>query len=72
MTQQVRFCRERDVLRRFGIARSLMWRQMAEGTFPRPVRLGKRAIGWLEHELDAHAASLVAASRPEGSFDVGR
>jgi prophage regulatory protein len=34
------------VLQATGLARSTVYRMMAEHTFPAPVRLGKRAVGW--------------------------
>lgn len=32
-------------------------------SFPKPVRLGPRAVGWLESEVDAWIESRIAASR---------
>src|ERR1700690_1837066 len=34
------------VLRATGLARSTVYRMIAEHTFPGPVRLSKRAVGW--------------------------
>lgn len=36
-----------------GLRRSAIYQGMAEGTFPRQLRLGAKAVGWLEHEIDA-------------------
>ena len=33
------------------------------GSFPKPVRLGARAIGWIESEVDAWIREQIAASR---------
>ncbi len=41
-----RILRRREVEARTGLSRSTLYAQMAEGTFPRPLRLGKRAVGW--------------------------
>lgn len=30
------------------LSRSTLYSMIAEGTFPKPVRLGKRAVGWPE------------------------
>ena len=38
---------------RTGLARSLIHMRAANGTFPQPVRLGARAVGWIEAEVDA-------------------
>ena len=29
-----------------GLSRSTIYAMMSEGTFPTPIRLGKRAVGW--------------------------
>lgn len=37
---------------KLGTSRSSVYRMVADGTLPRPIKLSKRAIGFLEHELD--------------------
>lgn len=32
-------------------------------TFPKPIRLGHRAVGWLEHEVDLWLMAKAAARR---------
>ncbi len=43
-----------------GLSRSTLYAMIAEGTFPKPVKLGKRAVGWRESDiadwLDSRAA----------------
>jgi len=34
-----------------GLSRSTLYAMMAEGRFPKPVRLGRRAVGWREADL---------------------
>lgn len=46
-----------------GRCRSAIYRGIAEGTFPRPIKLGARSIGFLRSELDAWIADRIAASR---------
>ncbi len=36
-----------------GLSRSTIYAMMAEGTFPRPVRLGRRAVGWRTDDISA-------------------
>jgi prophage regulatory protein len=36
-----------------GKSTSAIYADMAKGMFPRPVPLGDRAVGWLEHEVGA-------------------
>ncbi len=46
-----RILRRPEVESRTGLSRSTIYSQMAEGTFPRPVRLGKRAVGWTDSTI---------------------
>ena len=39
------------VLRATGLARSTVYRMMAEHTFPAPVKLAKRAVGWRHDDV---------------------
>ncbi len=48
---------------RTGLSRSTIYQRVREGSFPRPVNLGKRAVGWIEAEVAAHMAELVERSR---------
>lgn len=43
--------RRPDVERITGLSRSTLYAMMAEGDFPKPVRLGKRAVGWREADI---------------------
>lgn len=43
-----------------GLKRSAIYAAVAEGTFPRPVSLGRHAVGWLEDELQAWIADRIA------------
>lgn len=45
--------RRPDVEVRTGLARSTLYAMIAEGTFPKPLKLGKRAVGWRESEITA-------------------
>ncbi len=45
-TMPDRILRRPDVEARTGLSRSTLYAMMAEGAFPQPIRLGKRAVGW--------------------------
>ncbi len=47
-----RILRRREVEALTGLSRSTIYAQMAEGTFPKPVRLGKRAVGWTDSTIE--------------------
>ena len=51
---------------RTGLARSTVYKLIAEGRFPTPIRLGPRSVGWLEHEIDAWIQTRIAVSRGAG------
>lgn len=55
-----RTLRRRDVEARTGLSRSTLYAMMAQGTFPKPVRLGARAVGWPESEIAAWLESRKA------------
>ncbi len=46
---------------RTGLSRSTIYAMMAEGTFPKPVRLGKRAVGWTESTISEWLESRVSS-----------
>lgn len=46
-----------SVKTRTGLSRSTLYARAAEGTFPRPISLGPRAVGWLESEVDGWIAA---------------
>ena len=43
------------VLKMTGLGRSTIYRWIAEGSFPAPVRLGPRAVAWRWSDLDQWA-----------------
>ena len=62
-----KFLRLPEVLIRTGKSRSTIYQGVTNGTFPRPVKLGPRAVGWLESEIEAHNQACIDASRPDES-----
>ena len=45
--------RRPDVEFATGLSRSTLYAMMAEGAFPKPIKLGKRAVGWREADIAA-------------------
>lgn len=45
--------RRTKVLKRTGLSNSTMYYFIKEGTFPKPVKLGKRSVGWKKSLIDA-------------------
>ena len=45
-----------------GLGRSTIYAMIAEGTFPKPVKLGKRAVGWRESDITAWIDNRTVAT----------
>lgn len=48
---------------RTGLSRSTIYLRIAEGTFPKLVSLGARAVGWLESDIEQWLTSRLEESR---------
>ena len=46
---------------RTGLSRTAIHIRVTDGTFPKPIKLGIRAIGWLESDIDAWINSRIPA-----------
>ena len=49
------------VLQATALSRSTVYAMMADGRFPKPMKLGERAVGWPEVEITAWLESRKAA-----------
>lgn len=58
-----RILRLPEVKRSTGLSRSTLYLRISEGTFPKPVSLGGRAVGWLEAEIQEWLQRRIEASR---------
>lgn len=52
--------RRKDVERAVGLSRSSLYLAMSRGEFPRPLRIGKRAVGWPSGIIEAWIDSRIA------------
>lgn len=48
------------VLEISGEARSTLYNKIAAGLWTRPVRIGSRAVGWPDHEVEAIITARIA------------
>ncbi len=64
--------RRKQVEARTGLSRSTIYAKLRRNpkrpnefdpTFPRPVSIGPKAVGWLEHEINDYIAAQVKKSR---------
>lgn len=52
------------VKERTTLSTSEIYRRIEAGTFPKQIRLGAKAVAWLEHEVNAWISEAVEQSRP--------
>ena len=63
--QHDRLLTRQEVQDRCRMCRSSIYRLMSEGRFPLPIRVGLRAVRWLESEIDEY---LAGRPRAEGEL----
>jgi prophage regulatory protein len=57
--------RMRDVMRITGQARSTIYDKLGRGEFPKPVKLGQRAVGWYTSDIAKWLESLKGGPKNE-------
>lgn len=55
--------RRKQVEARTGLARSTIYDRVKAGTFPAPISLGDKAVGWIESEIVDWLNARIEASR---------
>lgn len=60
---QVQILRLPRVIERVGMRRSSIYAAVAAGTFPAPVKLGARSVGWPSDQVDRWIQERIAQSR---------
>lgn len=48
---------------RTGLSRSTIYFHVSNGSFPRPVSLGARAVGWVESDIEGWISRKILESR---------
>lgn len=51
------------VTRRTGLSRSTIYELISAGDFPRQIPLGRRAVGWIEQDIEAWISMRAANGR---------
>jgi prophage regulatory protein len=59
----VRFIRLPEVLRITGLRKTTVYARIKEGSFPAPVPLGGRAVGWVAEEVYQWVQDRIAEAR---------
>ena len=58
-----RILRLPEVISRVGLKRASIYLHMNKGSFPKPINLGPRAVGWLEGDIDGWVAARIEVTR---------
>ena len=61
--------RRKQVEARTGLSRSTIYARIKSGTFPAPVSLGPRAVGWIENEVERWISDRIDAGRSGAAVD---
>jgi prophage regulatory protein len=61
---QSRTLRLKDVCKATGLGRSFIYQLQAEQRFPHSIKIGARAVGWLESEVRQWIDNRILVSRP--------
>src|SRR5260370_34351302 len=61
----VRFIRPREVVEMIGVSRTTLWRMVREGSFPRPVRITERNVGYVLEAVEAWMQARTQGPTPE-------
>lgn len=66
-----RIYRLRDLTTLLGLSKSRIYELIAEGKFPRPLKISDRAVGWPESDIDQFQSSWQRTKAGEG-FNTSR
>jgi len=55
--------RREDVEALTGFKKAFIYREMKAGTFPQPIRIGEKAVRWVETEVREWIAACIAEGR---------
>lgn len=61
--QPTRLVRLPEVLQRTGYGKAWIYRLISEGRFPAPVKIGTRAVAFIESEIDEWIDAVINNSR---------
>lgn len=65
VSRSIQILRLPEVCRATGLSRSMIYLLEAQRGFPSRVRIGTRAVGWIEGEVQSWLAERVSRSRDE-------
>lgn len=60
MSQEI--IRRKQLETRVGLACSTIYAMMARGDFPRPIKIGRRAVGWRSEDVERWLKSRIVGN----------
>ena len=54
--------RRKQLENQLNLSRSSIYKMIADGTFPKPIKLGRRAVGWRAEDVQEWLDNLQEAS----------
>ena len=54
--------RRRQLEEQLGLSRSAIYQMVADGLFPKPIKLGRRAVGWRADDVENWLSEMQEAS----------
>jgi prophage regulatory protein len=67
-----RALRLKQVCQLTGLGRSMIYQMQAERRFPQRIKLGERAVGWLEREVQEWLAQRIEISRGKAAAPLSK
>ena len=58
-----RIIRRKELEKIVGLSRSSIYLRMSNGTFPKPIPLGGRSVGWLVSDIQAWIDARIAEAK---------
>ena len=66
-TNNIQFYRLSQLKQQLSVSRSSIWSWVKEGTFPKPIKLGKNCTAWNADDIHAWVEKRTLLSAKEGS-----
>ena len=54
-----------ELEKRLGLSRSSIYKMMDDGEFPRPFRIGRRAVGWRAEDIETWFETMQGVSKAD-------
>lgn len=59
----LKIMRMKEVIKTTGLSRSAIYQKVSVGQFPQQIKLGERAVGWLDDEVSGWLKKQISMSR---------